>query len=54
MVGLHSASGDHRVGTLSDRVSNQELEFARLVATERQASKIVTLDPDVWASQGFA
>ena len=51
MVGLRRAAGDQGVGALRQRLGNQELQLARLVATRRQAEQVVTLDSDVRSTQ---
>ena len=49
VVGLHRAVGDQRVGALGQRVADQELELAGLVAAGREAGAVVALDVELRA-----
>src|SRR5699024_3828640 len=51
VVRLHRAYRDQRVGTLRERVGNEELQFAGLVAARREAEQVVTLEVDLRAAQ---
>ena len=51
VVRLHPARGDQDVGALLDRLAEQELELAGLVAAEREAGRVVALDQDVRAAE---
>jgi hypothetical protein len=44
VVGLHRAVGDHGVGAQPERVADQELELALLVAAGRDPGAVVALD----------
>ena len=49
MVGLFTAAGDHSVGAVCERVGEQELELADLVARQLRAGQIVALDQHLHA-----
>ena len=52
VVGLHAADRDERVAALGERVGDEVLELARLVAAEREpAVAVVALGPDARAAQ---
>jgi hypothetical protein len=51
MIGLHCARRDQRVGALRQRVGDEKLQLARLVAAARKAGEVVALDEDVGASE---
>ena len=44
---LRRAAGHQRVGALRERVGDQELELAGLVAAGDEAEQVVALDPDL-------
>ena len=51
VVGLHGTMGDQGVGALCQRVADQELELARLVAAGREAGAVVALDVEARAAE---
>ena len=51
VVRLDCAHGDQRVGTLCQRVGDEELELARLVAALRQSEQVIALEVDVGATE---
>jgi hypothetical protein len=53
MVRLRTAGGDDGVGAQRQRVAEQELQLAHLVAAQRQAGAVVALDPELRAAQRF-
>ena len=54
VVRLHGAARHQRIGALAQRVCDEELELACLVAAEREAGEIVAFDQDVWTALGSA
>ena len=46
VVGLHAANSDDGVHALGQRVGYQELELARLVATEGEPRAVIALNVD--------
>jgi hypothetical protein len=53
VVGLHRPLRHQRIGVLFERLAQQELQLAGLVAPARQAGAVVALDPQLHA-QRFA
>ena len=53
MVGLGRTGGDDRVGSLLQRIGDEEFQLAGLVAAGGQAGLIVTLDKEPWPAHGF-
>jgi hypothetical protein len=51
VIGLRRTLRDDRVGALPDRVRDQELELARLVAAAGEPCAVVTLDPQSRATE---
>ena len=51
VVRLHRALGDQGVGALGQRLAQQELELAGLVAAGGQAGAVVALDPEFGAAE---
>jgi hypothetical protein len=51
VVGLGRAGRNQRSRSSVDRVSDEELELARLVAAQRESSEIVTLHEDARAAR---
>ncbi len=51
MVRLHGTDGHQRVGTLFERVGDQELELAGLVPTRREAEDVVALHPELGTAE---
>ena len=51
MVGLERPQRDQMVRALLQGFAQQEFQLACLVATERHASAVIALDPNLWAPQ---
>jgi len=51
VVGLQRADGDDHVRALRAGLPQQQFQFARLVAAQRQTGQVVPFDQNAWAAQ---
>ena len=51
VVRLRRADRDERVGSLGERVGDEELELARLIAAAGEAEQVVALEPQLGATE---